>query len=50
MKKQNDILAGFETYVAPEEIAETNAADTPATSFPCVTVPQTGFWTIRIGC
>ncbi|GGF97877.1 hypothetical protein GCM10007304_09770 [Rhodococcoides trifolii] len=30
-----DILDGFDSYATPEEITDTNAADTPATTIPC---------------
>lgn len=30
-----DILAGFDTYAAPDEITETTASDSPATTIPC---------------
>lgn len=30
-----DLLSGFETYAAADEILDTHAADTPATTVPC---------------
>lgn len=43
-----NLLAGFETYAAPEEIANSNATDTPATTVPCAV--SAGILTAELGC
>lgn len=50
MRESNDILAGIETFAAPEELTGSSPADLPATSFPCVGTWPTTIWTVKIGC
>lgn len=44
-----DILAGFETFVAAQEITQATAAETPASSMPCIGTPPT-FLTVHLSC
>ncbi|MGB7363968.1 MAG: LxmA leader domain family RiPP [Rhodococcus sp. (in: high G+C Gram-positive bacteria)] len=44
----NDILAGFDSYATPEEIADTNAADAPATTVPCSALAS--YTTAQLSC
>ncbi|ANI93505.1 LxmA leader domain family RiPP [Dietzia timorensis] len=44
----NDILDGFNTYATPAELADTNAADTPATTVPCSALAS--ITTAELGC
>ncbi|AMY17836.1 MULTISPECIES: LxmA leader domain family RiPP [Nocardiaceae] len=44
----HDILTGFDAYAAPEEITETTAADTPATTVPCSALAS--YTTAKLSC
>jgi hypothetical protein len=43
-----DILDGFDSYATPEEIADTNAGDAPATTVPCSALAS--ITTAELGC
>ncbi|AMY17837.1 hypothetical protein R4172_01045 [Rhodococcus kroppenstedtii] len=48
MSDTHDILDGLSSYAAPDEIAETNAGDVPATTVPCSALAS--ITTAELGC